>query len=411
MAKSPAAVKHGLELDMADDNDQKLYYRAVSRFTAKGELFDLAPERLLTFIEKLSQRAKEFGWSTDIVGIMFIPEDPLGAPTEMDNLLENYGSISMARIRAFEETYITTGTRVGQDTDMLYHCLMASLTEQAIGTLLLKKHEYTVNGEPSGNLLLRLIIRESSLDSNASSTIIRTKLSKLDEYMPVVKSDIKKFNTYVDTQIHALTARGETTSDLLVHLFAAYKQASDASFRKLAADEEIRHERGKTTTPRDLMAFMLKRWETLVDKGQWDTPSQEEEQLMVMRAELEDLRLERSQGGKVRVAKKTPKAAKTRKYAPDPDWLAKNIKPTPANKVAHHNGSPWYWCSPETGGKCEGCWRKHKPKECKGTAQKASATPAGDSKKLKLLKALEATIMDQDSDGGSESEEEVAMND
>jgi hypothetical protein len=222
MAKSPAAVKHGLELDMADDNDQKLYYRAVSRFTAKGELFDLAPERLLTFIEKLSQRAKEFGWSTDIVGIMFIPEDPLGAPTEMDNLLENYGSISMARIRAFEETYITTGTRVGQDTDMLYHCLMASLTEQAIGTLLLKKHEYTVNGEPSGNLLLRLIIRESSLDSNASSTIIRTKLSKLDEYMPVVKSDIKKFNTYVDTQIHALTARSETTSDLLVHLFAAY---------------------------------------------------------------------------------------------------------------------------------------------------------------------------------------------
>jgi hypothetical protein len=133
---------------------------------------------------------------------------------------------------------------------------------------------------------------------------------------------------------------------------------------------------------------------------------------MVMRAELEDLKLEKSQGGKVRVVKKTAKATKAHKYPPDPDWLAKNIKPTPADKVAHHKGSPWYWCSPETGGKCEGCWHKHKPKECKGTARKASATPAGDSKKLKLLKALKATIMDQeDRYDGSESEEEVAMKD
>jgi hypothetical protein len=79
MAKSPAAVKHGLELDMEDDNDQKLYYRAVSQFTAKGELFNLSPDRLLAFIERLSQWAKEFRWNTNTVGIMYIPEDPLAA--------------------------------------------------------------------------------------------------------------------------------------------------------------------------------------------------------------------------------------------------------------------------------------------------------------------------------------------
>jgi hypothetical protein len=197
----------------------------------------------LTFIEKLSHWANKVGWSSSIVGIMYIPEEPLSAPAEMDNILERYGSISMERIQALEETYIHTGTRMAQDAAMLHHCLMASLTEQAIGTLLLKKKEYTLGGRPSGNLLLRLIIRESSLNSNASSMIIRTKLSKLDEYMPVVKSNIKKFNTYMDMQIHALTARGNTTSDLLVHLFAAYKLALDASFHNLAADEEIHHQR------------------------------------------------------------------------------------------------------------------------------------------------------------------------
>jgi hypothetical protein len=127
-AKSPAAAKEGDELEMTDDNDQKLYYRAVSRLTAKGELFNLSPERLLTFIEKLSQWANKFGWSTSIVGIMYIPEEPLSAPAEMDNILERYGSISMGRVRAFEETYIHTGTMMAQDAAMLHHCLMACLT-------------------------------------------------------------------------------------------------------------------------------------------------------------------------------------------------------------------------------------------------------------------------------------------
>jgi hypothetical protein len=121
--------------------------------------------------------------------------------------------------------------------------------------------------------------------------------------------------------------------------------------------------------------------------------------------------VEKNQGCKKATSyKKMAKTTKSCKYAPDLDWLAKNIKPTPADKVAHQKGALWYWCSPETSGKCEGCWRK--PKECKGTARKASMAPEGDSKKLKLLKALEATIMDQyDSNNGSDSEGEVAMKD
>jgi hypothetical protein len=57
----------------------------------------------------------------------------------MDNLLESYGSISMELIRAFKETYIDTATRMGQDTDLLHQCLMVSLMEQAIITLVKEK--------------------------------------------------------------------------------------------------------------------------------------------------------------------------------------------------------------------------------------------------------------------------------
>jgi hypothetical protein len=72
------------------------------------------------------------------------------------------------------------------------------------------------------------------LDNNASTSIIRTKLSKLDQYMPMCKGNIKTFNEYVQLQLHSLNARGETMDNLLVHLFITYKVASKANFCQLA---------------------------------------------------------------------------------------------------------------------------------------------------------------------------------
>ena len=34
------------------------------------------------------------------------------------------------------------------------------------------------------------------------------------------------------------------------------------------------------------------------------------------------------------------------------------------------NGNKWYWCSKETGGKCEGRWVRHAPSSCEGKAFK-----------------------------------------
>jgi hypothetical protein len=178
--KSPAAVSVGRDLDMTNEEDKKLYYRGASRFVAKNELFDLSSGRFLTYMERLGDRATEYGWNEEVLGILNIPEDPLNAAGDMDNLLLNYGTISIDRVRAFEETYIHLPIRAANDTDMLYKCQMASLSESALAILLLKKGEYYVDDQPSGNLLLRVIIRESSLDNNASTSIIRTKLSILD---------------------------------------------------------------------------------------------------------------------------------------------------------------------------------------------------------------------------------------
>jgi hypothetical protein len=415
--KSPAAVSVGRDLDMTNEEDKKLYYCGISRFVAKNELFDLTSGRFLTYMERLGDRATEFGWNAEVLGILNIPEDPLDAAGELGNLLNNYGMIPIERVRAFEETYIHLPIRAANDTDMLYKCQMASLTESALSTLLLKKDEYYVGDQPSGNLLLRVIIRESSLDNNANTSIIRTKLSKLDQYMPMCKGNIKEFNEYVQLQLHSLNARGETTDDLLVHLFAAYKVASDANFRQLAKEEEIKYERGEPMTARSLMGFMLSRWEIMKNKDEWEAPSQEEQQLMVMRAEIEELKNKKSAQaqpttlmkkiagklrGKMQAAKKF-KQYKGKTFQADPEWLAKNMKPNPLTKTMQHGNKAWHWCSPATGGKCDGNWRVHKPSQCKGVAGSSqnrhkAANSEGDEHQLRMMQALTSVLMENDDD-------------
>jgi hypothetical protein len=419
--KSPGAFRANHDLDMTVDADMKLYEKATSGFMKKNELFDLTSGRLLPYLAKLTKRCTEYGWNETITGITHIPQDPLDAASEVDNLLTGYGQISMARIRAFEATYLHLPIRAANDSDMLYKCQMESLSEGAISKLMLESSQFHVNGEPSGNLLLKTIIMKSSLDSNASTSIIRNKLAKLDQYMPVIKSNIREFHEYVQMLMYSLTVRHEVTNDLLVHLFAAYKVASDASFRKLAADEEVRYEQGTPMTAEGLMATMLSRYEVLTDKGEWNAPSQEEEQLMVMRAELESLKSAKKSGGdkagkmallkklKDKLAQKGPASKKFsnskykgKSYKEDPDWLTNNDKPSPLTKTMQHRNKAWHWCSTETGGKCGGRWRVHKPSECKGLVQGNSSNNSdatnstSSNNELKLMKVLNAVIGDDE---------------
>ena len=66
------------------------------------------------------------------------------------------------------------------------------------------------------------------------------------------------------------------------------------------------------------------------------------------------------------------------------------------------NGSQWWYCHPDTGGKCNGVYRIHKPHECRGMAKKRP-NPAetmienneSNAQALKLAKAM-STIVHSD---------------
>ena len=84
----------------------------------------------------------------------------------------------------------------------------------------------------SGVALLKVIIRESHLDTNATTNQIRTKLSSLDTYILTIDCDIGKLNQYVKLLVQSLAARNQTTSGLLINLFKGYGSVSDEVVRK-----------------------------------------------------------------------------------------------------------------------------------------------------------------------------------
>ena len=52
------------------------------------------------------------------------------------------------------------------------------------------KKDYWIEDKPSGNLLLKVLIRESYLDTNSTTSGIRSKLANLHNYLPTVGHDI-----------------------------------------------------------------------------------------------------------------------------------------------------------------------------------------------------------------------------
>ena len=236
---TPATAVGGI-IDYTTSAGRKLYSAATAKL--EEDLFDCCADDLYSFLKALKDRAREFGWDDYGIGIMSIPDD-LNNPTVFRSIIDQHGEITLEHLAEFELTYVGAQNRAAQDSAQLYRCLMASISKEGKRKILVWEDQYNINGLGSGNLLLKIIVRESHLDTNATSSSIRTKLTDLDRYLPTIGHDIVKFNTYVKLLVDGLRSRGETTQDLLVNLFKGYMACSDREFvayikRKQDAFEE-----------------------------------------------------------------------------------------------------------------------------------------------------------------------------
>ena len=411
---NPAASFRGT-LDYTDSASKKMYKSATSSLFDATEKYNCEPGEMLNFLRELNTRAIEYGWDDEISGVLWIPEDINDQTSELRYLPKEYGVISMEEISAFERTYLGRELRTAQDSYMLYMCLLNSLTKEAKMKIQIWESEYIIENDqgtkvPSGNLLLKVIIRESHLDTNATTQSIQTKLSNLDRYIVTIENDITKFNGYVKRLVQSLTARGERTEDLLSNLFKGYKAVSDRNFIKYVNNKQEKYEEGKRYTPDQLMQLADNKFRLLKEKGIWDTPSESEEKILALEAKIAKLskttrksipkrkkKSSEDEGDKVRSS--TNKKSKT---SDKPQWMFQRPRDEDLRKPRTWNGSQWWYCHPDTGGKYSGVYRVHKPHKCRGTAKKRSPTAVTNAETggtgaqaLKLAKAM-STIVHSD---------------
>ena len=420
---NPAGAMTGI-LDFTQVECRKYYHKATKKLDSE-ELFDCSPENMHHFLKLLEYRAQENGWDDYVSGILWIPEDSTDPTSELRYLPKEYGRVSLQQINAFERTYLGTQQRVAQDAYMLFKCLMNSLSKESRMKIEAWENEYIIQTNagttsPSGNLLLKVIIRESHLDTNATTQSIRMKLSNLDDHMLKISSDITQFNGYVKLLVRSLLARGQRAEALLTHLFKGYLAASDRSFVKYINDKKDRYEEGEEIDADKLMQLADNKYRLMKEREEWDAPSAEEEKILALQAAVDKLTKTKKSKRKQNDSRNNEKERNPKKRSakqrgrsqnpPKPGWMNERPPEGELHKPRKWNGSDWWYCHPDTGGKCQGVYRRHKPSQCEGRAfmgrfsnvnktteeGKDAKTPE-DEKRLKVAEAL-TTIVNSDSD-------------
>ena len=355
---TPMTVNHD-PIDFSEAGNAKMFVKATTALA--DDKFDLEPRNLKFFLDKLGERSKDYGWTTTILSI---PEDAAVANSPKRNLLNGYGSISYNQVRNHVETYLDTETRDAQDSYMLAKAIMESLTKPAHERINLHRAKYAIgtNHTPCGALLLKVVISETHQDTNATTKHIRERLRDLHTYIVKIDSDIIKFNQYVKLQMENLAARGATTQDLLTDLFRAYKQASDQKFIEYIELKESDYEDGSDITAEQLMTLAQNKYQTKVENGTWNAPSEAEEKIIALEAEVKKLQSKKETSGKGKGKgkgdKKKDKKDKKEKFV-KPAWTKVAPKEGEA-KTKTVDGKEFNWCSTHQ------AWVRHKAEDCQG---------------------------------------------
>jgi hypothetical protein len=207
----------------------KLYNAAIEPLATKYSGNTIG---LHVFLRDIQERAREYGWDE----ILTIPiMDPAGEPA-IRNLIKQYGLITLADIRSHATIYENQAGRNAQNASQMYTFLYKSLSEEAKLMVLMDYHDYTLvtedgNQVSNGPAFLKVIIRNTTVDTRSTVFHIRDNLNRLTSYIADEATyDIERFNQYVTSQMEQLSARGEVSSDLLVNVFAAYLTVPDRKF-------------------------------------------------------------------------------------------------------------------------------------------------------------------------------------
>ena len=195
-----------------------------------------------------------------------------------------------------------------------------------------------------------------------------------------------------------LTARGETTHDLLANLFKVYIVVKDRDFVTYIKKKEDEYEEGQEVDVNMLMLQASNKYKTMFENQTWNAPSPEEEKILALESQIQKLKKQKEKPTQDRKGGKDDKKGKKKgKGKPEkPAWMKKPPPDAQKNKPKTVDGKTYYWCSKHKS------WGAHKENKCEGRGldkkpqvpETATDTPPKPT--VKLNNALSAIMEDDD---------------
>ena len=83
-------------------------------------------------------------------------------------LLDHDGEFTLSQVETWVNTYINANNRSSQDDAMLFSCILNSLSSEGAIKVYNRSSDFMIDNEESGVLLLKVVLEESGLQTNAT---------------------------------------------------------------------------------------------------------------------------------------------------------------------------------------------------------------------------------------------------
>ena len=320
----------------------------ASKFTRKVNTLQL-------FLADLKTRAKTCRWDHPTHGILTVA----AADTEY-NLLNDYSKITDAQVEAARVARNTADVspRAKQNSQMMYECLMASITEEAKLALASRDQEFHEDG-PS---LFYHVVSQLFMATFSDAQATRDNLS--DFHPKRFRYDVIQVNNYISSAVMTLKAAASaggtiTDQEILYFQFKVYKKIkapAEWTMHILFLESTVASTPGYT--PETLFNETQAKYTTLLNQGLWK-PSDKtpEEQTLAMVAQQQQAKKSPNNSTKSKPtsgqsSKATDKDKKSPPFANSPGKLG---------DTKQWNGKTNHWC-PATHKHSH--WHTHKVEEC-----------------------------------------------
>ena len=405
-ALTPGHLKPDDPLDLNDKLGRDIYNRAVEPLKVP---FDGSSKNIHLLQSQLRVRAKKSGWDKGTGNII----DVTDVNGNNKNVLYKYGCLSMEELQVASSTYCTANvtTRAAQNNQMMLECILSSITETCFYKICNEDAAYTVPlGEQSAVMLYKLLMSKAQVDTVATNYQFKSRLANLENYMGNVNSNIEMFNSHVKDAKEGLSARGDEASNLIMELFKGYKVASDHEFVKYIKTREDRYLEGETLTDDLLMQLALNKYTIMKENGEWGAPTEQEEQMTALSAELSKKmealseitkQIKRGKSNQDRASQQpnNSNSSKARKARKEARHAWKKIPPKQGDpETTVFEERTYHWCPNHQ------AWCMHLAKDCTYKPEATGSTSSNKSRSTKFSEALSTVIGEIDDEDESEEE-------